>query len=1214
MVAERTGYDPEELESDLELEADLGIDTVKQAEIVSQLRSDYHLTQDQDFRLADHPTLQALADYIVSRIPASTKTTAAATETTTSESTASETATAHPIEQEVVLDPTLGDGFQIQRVLWKRLPDKDATHGHDEIGELLQATQTALILSDDSDRALSVWKKMTGQNGTPTGKRIEVLDMAWCAQAPIEDLERRISDIRRQSHGHLSVFVLLTGSQTAAHSHTNATWAARASFRLAKVLARQSDNGAELPLLWWTVVPAVVAKTHDEDQMAARPVDAAQAAMLGLTRTLNREWLDRRVLLHLVERDLLAEPEASNADVAETLRRTARATASSNELLATSRGLWTVTMHLPNRAHPRHVTQDGVVLITGGLGGVGSITTRAVADLWGCRIAMVGRRPEPTGVTPSIPDRKAVRDQLRQAGKPASPLNVDQELERIRRDREAHLLLDELKAKSIDFMYLSADLTNPDQVQRLMEAIAQRWGRLDLIVHAAGVEKSQRLPDKAESEFDLVMQTKADAARHLIKAARSVLSNRPPVISYGSVAGLFGNPGQIDYAAANTALTAIGDPDRNADMVIHWTAWDGIGMTSGRFIRKSLEDRGVAMLPPAKGAEAIRRLLATTDGAEFLVSGPLGELGDRVPRPSLLISGGGNGNSGGGPRPWHVTNVDMNVTLNKDLTWIAHHSLDGVGLLPAVAGTTMMCEAATLAVGNGWRLASVEEARYLKPVKVQPTNPRTVIVNARDAGRRGLVRASVQTRIERGPRKGTVQDHFTCLVRFTEGTDTQGAEQQARIMPGTMAWSGPGATKIYEHFFHGPSFQVLDHIRILGNDGLVAEARPLGLPVAQLLASQQGTENQSQSTSTQAPPAMAIEAAMQAAGYLAAVHGAPLVLPTGIDRVRTMAPPAEIERADRWIVRVQRGSDIQDQQTVRFDAEILDQDARLLMAVSGIELSATAREQSDSFDLPVRTIETVEVRLEDLGNEGAMSIDLSQWLTARELERASAIRHPGRRLEWIAGRMAAKKALQIHVRDHLGIHLQHTELEILPDPNGAPQARALHGLVDLPSLSITHAAGRAICAIMPASQHVGIDLTPVEERSDDFVQQWFTHSERILVTRHPGSTAWTVSAIWAIKEAVSKVLGLGLKLATPEMEVMSLGQDDGRADVRLSGMAATRLAEMGGGTIVCGFQAHHRGILAWAAIPSEERTIAPLLAMAEATRRIEPKSVLLRAS
>ena len=57
VVAERTGYDLEELEPDLELEADLGIDTVKQAEIVAELRDHYGLERDDAFRLADSPTL-----------------------------------------------------------------------------------------------------------------------------------------------------------------------------------------------------------------------------------------------------------------------------------------------------------------------------------------------------------------------------------------------------------------------------------------------------------------------------------------------------------------------------------------------------------------------------------------------------------------------------------------------------------------------------------------------------------------------------------------------------------------------------------------------------------------------------------------------------------------------------------------------------------------------------------------------------------------------------------------------------------------------------------------------------------------------------------------------------------------------------------------------------------------------------------------------------
>ena len=67
VVAEKTGYDQEELEIDFELEADLGIDTVKQAEIFSDLQTKYALERDDDFRLADYPTIETLAKYLTER-------------------------------------------------------------------------------------------------------------------------------------------------------------------------------------------------------------------------------------------------------------------------------------------------------------------------------------------------------------------------------------------------------------------------------------------------------------------------------------------------------------------------------------------------------------------------------------------------------------------------------------------------------------------------------------------------------------------------------------------------------------------------------------------------------------------------------------------------------------------------------------------------------------------------------------------------------------------------------------------------------------------------------------------------------------------------------------------------------------------------------------------------------------------------------------------
>ena len=77
----KTGYEPDDIESDMELEADLGIDTVKQAEIFSEVRDGYNIERDDSFVLADYPTIQDLADgctpksvpHQVSMPPAQTK-------------------------------------------------------------------------------------------------------------------------------------------------------------------------------------------------------------------------------------------------------------------------------------------------------------------------------------------------------------------------------------------------------------------------------------------------------------------------------------------------------------------------------------------------------------------------------------------------------------------------------------------------------------------------------------------------------------------------------------------------------------------------------------------------------------------------------------------------------------------------------------------------------------------------------------------------------------------------------------------------------------------------------------------------------------------------------------------------------------------------------------------------------------------------------------
>ena len=69
IVAEQTGYPPDMLALDLDLEADLGIDTVKQAEMFAAIRAAYGIERDENLALRDYPTLGRAIEFVYERRP-----------------------------------------------------------------------------------------------------------------------------------------------------------------------------------------------------------------------------------------------------------------------------------------------------------------------------------------------------------------------------------------------------------------------------------------------------------------------------------------------------------------------------------------------------------------------------------------------------------------------------------------------------------------------------------------------------------------------------------------------------------------------------------------------------------------------------------------------------------------------------------------------------------------------------------------------------------------------------------------------------------------------------------------------------------------------------------------------------------------------------------------------------------------------------------------
>ena len=69
MVVEKTGYPKDMLDLELDLEADLGVDTVKQAEMFAAIREIYNIPRDENRKLRDYPTLAHVIRFVYEKRP-----------------------------------------------------------------------------------------------------------------------------------------------------------------------------------------------------------------------------------------------------------------------------------------------------------------------------------------------------------------------------------------------------------------------------------------------------------------------------------------------------------------------------------------------------------------------------------------------------------------------------------------------------------------------------------------------------------------------------------------------------------------------------------------------------------------------------------------------------------------------------------------------------------------------------------------------------------------------------------------------------------------------------------------------------------------------------------------------------------------------------------------------------------------------------------------
>jgi hypothetical protein len=245
---------------------------------------------------------------------------------------------------------------------------------------------------------------------------------------------------------------------------------------------------------------------------------------------------------------------------------------------------------------------------------------------------------EPDRLDPQIALFRENKDALRQQlieeakakGEKPTPVMIEKQLSAVERSEAALRAIETVEAAGGTAVYRSVNLLDGPALAAIVEEIREQYGRIDVLVHAGGIEISKALNQKDAAQYDLVYDIKADGFFSLLRAA-----NELPIgatVTFSSVAGRFGNAGQTDYSAANDLLCKVTSslrrtrPETKA-IAIDWSAWGGIGMATRGSIPKIMEMAGIEMLPPEAGIPTVRReLTAGGFSGEVLVGGRLGIL------------------------------------------------------------------------------------------------------------------------------------------------------------------------------------------------------------------------------------------------------------------------------------------------------------------------------------------------------------------------------------------------------------------------------------------------------------------------------------------------------------------------------------------------------------------------------------------------------------
>ena len=298
-----------------------------------------------------------------------------------------------------------------------------------------------------------------------------------------------------------------------------------------------------------------IAVVTDRLQPVGVPVaaDPTAATLLGPVRVIPREYPG--VVCRNI--DLNLEDEGMSQHAVQVISE--QCAPFSDEVVAFRRGVrWTerfeATDLIPDERRVRF-KEKGCYLITGGLGGLGLVVSRYLAQKFHARLVLISRS--------SLPALEEWDALLQQPETPAKLLATLRNLQ-------------EVRAIGGEVLPLQADVTQLPELQHAWNIAEEKFGKVDGVIHAAGVIEDAPFLSKTPESAARVLAPKVNGTIALDAVAR----NKPLdfLVLFSSISSVLPPQGQIDYAAANAFLDAFAEQRQPQVQAINWGLWRDGGM------------------------------------------------------------------------------------------------------------------------------------------------------------------------------------------------------------------------------------------------------------------------------------------------------------------------------------------------------------------------------------------------------------------------------------------------------------------------------------------------------------------------------------------------------------------------------------------------------------------------------------------------------------